>query len=153
MVINGYNVLGPVIEEEVIYMWNKKDIIDHYTGKWITIRDYLERDKLFPYSPNDKPGKEFKNGELIDILHPPIYFDKNGNQLPGNGEGVSAKSKEINWDKFNYYNSGNFFTVSMLFFIACILITIFINDGYIMWFLFIPYFIYGYKQYIKYHNM
>ena len=144
-------------------MWDKHDLIKNYSGKWITWDQYLNRDNLYPYSPNDTAMsyivKEFNKEkgcydgktELVKVLHPPIYFTKDGGELPGNGEPPFAPVKErINIDTFNFYSGGTFFSVVGFLFVLCILCTFFINDGWIVWIPYIIYCVYGYKQWVKY---
>ena len=165
-IIYGYNVLDPLSEDQIVYMWGKHDLIKPYSGKWITWDQYLRRDKLYPYSPTDSSKsyleKVFNKEkgcydgtvEIVHVLHPPIYFNAAGEELPGNGAAPAAPVRdEVNMDKFNFYSGGSFFSVIGFLFVLCILCTFFINDGWIIWIPYIIYCIYGYKEWKKYINI
>ena len=154
-----------------VFICNKHDLYEvkedgskFIHGQLISRRKYERRDEWFPYSPNDfkriirynyydkKSRRTIE--KKIEILHPPMYWDLNGNRLPGNGtQDPSVYKRDFNVDEFNYYSGGTFFNVACILTILTILASIFINGGWGAWFFLIPYLIYGYNKWKKYVSL
>ena len=160
-------------DKTAVFVCNKYDIYfdnedgtKEITGSWEPRSHYDKRNKWFPYSPNDPKKIIYANArydkkqqkcvkDKYEILHPPIYWDINGNRLPGNEtQDPSVYKKEpINIYEFNYYSGGTFFTVTGVFILLAILSTIFINGGWVTWLFLIPWFIHGYRKWLKYVSL
>ena len=151
--IRGYRTLGNPKNITDVYVCNKYDNLKILYGDWFPRSKYEERERWFPYSPDDRPvtiyhkayydikQKKMVPGYSEKILHPPIYFDTQGNRLPGNRinppKRIGTFPNEI--DDFNFYNGGNFIRAFCPLVIILSLVFSFIfKDGYIIWFLTIP---------------
>lgn len=153
MKIMGYETMGEPSSPTDVYVCNKYSCLESLCGQWVPRFKYDSRESWFPYSPTDVPRMEMHKAYFDmktktytpaytkKILHPPIYFDTNGNRLPGNRKnppkrvGRSAKQLET----FNFYSGGTFTGVVIPAVIIFSLITSFIfNGGYIIWLFSIP---------------
>lgn len=153
MKIMGYETMGEPSSPTDVYMCGKHNYLESLCGEWIPRSKYNDREEWFPYSPNDMPKmifhkshvneitKEYIPGYTEEILHPPVYFDTNGNRLPGNRINPPQKIGHAPYelDSFNFYNGGTFSGVVVpIIIIFSLIFTFVFNGGYIIWFLTIP---------------
>lgn len=161
IMIDGYKTYFLPNDKTDVFVCDKYENWDWKEGHWVPRFKYESKETWFPYSETDKPktqiryiyNKETNKKERVTckVLHPPMYWDTNGNRLPGNNiNNLSVDDIDIN--EFNYYSGGTFFTVALVMCILSILTTIFINGGWAAWIFFIPWFIRGYIKWNKYVN-
>ena len=151
--IKGHRILSNPKTDTDVYVCNKYDRLDILYGDWVPRFKYEERERWFPYSPNDNPRTVYYKSHYDaeqrktipahseKILHPPIYFDAYGNRLPGNRinppKRVGCFPSEV--DDFNFYNGGNFIrTFCPLMIILSLIFSFMFKDGYVIWLLTIP---------------
>ena len=166
----GYETMGEPSSPDDVYVCGKYNHLRSLCGQWVPRFKYDNREEWFPYSPTDSPRIDRHRTQydprtqtLIPeytetILHPPIYFDTNGNRLPGNRKNppkkVGRSSKQL--EAFNFYSGGTFTGIICPAVIIFSIIASFIfNKGYTIWLFTIPGLLiaYNYGKNVVYHYL
>ena len=137
--IQGYEIYSEPKSDTDVYMCGKNSDLSSLSGEWIPRFKYEERERWFPYSPYEKP--KLVPGIRKFILHPPVYFDIDGNRLPGNRKNppklLYKTSKDLK--RFNFFSGGTFAEIICpLVIIFSIISTFIFNRGAVIWLFTIP---------------